>query len=423
MGNILKKLPKKPSQKPRKETAKKAWTFMVYMAGDNDLDSYGLTDVKEMKKVGSTGRVNIVVQFDRRSGHAAKRYYIRKGGKVDADVVQDLGATNTGDPKRLLDFIRWSVTDYPADRYALILWNHGRGWDDTDMFADKRYRDLPRAATGPIRHALFHPPMQRLMQEAAADPVARAILIDDNAKDFLDNLELKKLLGETRKLLGRNLDLLGMDACLMSMAEIGYQICGSVDFTVGSQETEPGEGWPYTEILRELTKNPEMKPRALSCLIVDRYLESYKGSGEAVTQSACDLAQAGPLADAVTGLAGALRTALSDPPTQQCILAARAKTQRYTIKHNIDLVDFCALLAKAAPGTPVAERCQEVIQVTQPGYVIAQGYEGDSMRNSHGAAIYFPTEEVSPLYAGLDFSKKTGWNGFLDAYLEAVKSR
>ena len=431
MGEVMTKPPKKAAKKPAskrpkkppQKTGKKAWTFMVYMAGDNNLDPEGVVDLKEMKKVGSTDRVNIIAQLDRAEGHQAKRYYIRKGGKVDADAVQSLGRTNMGDPKRLMDFIRWVVKAYPAERYALVLWNHGRGWDDTDMFADERHRALRRRASGPIRHALFHTPVRRMMAEARRDPRARAILIDDDAKDFLDNIEMKKLLADTRKLLKRKLDILGMDACLMSMAEVGYQVCESVDYTVGSQETEPGNGWPYTEILRDLTRDPGMTPRDLSCRIVERYLESYKGSGESVTQAACDLAKTPGLAQAMAGFVGALKTGLNDPATQARILAARMKTQSYTIKHNIDLIDFCALLAKAAPGTPVAQRCQDVIEAVRPHYVIAQGFDGPNVDNSNGAAIYFPTDMVSPLYAGLDFCKKTGWDGFLEAYLTAVRAR
>jgi hypothetical protein len=315
------------------------------------------------------------------------------------------------------------VKAYPAEHYALVLWNHGRGWDDTDMFAGERHRTLSGLPGGRVRQALFQTPARKLMAKAKRDPRARAILIDDDAKDFLDNIEMKKLLSQVKKLLKRKLDILGMDACLMSMAEVGCQVSESVDYTVGSQETEPGTGWPYTEILRDLTRKPDMTPREFSCLIVERYLESYKGSGESVTQAACDLARTPDLAQAMTGFVGALKTGLNDPAIQARILAARMKTQSYTIKHNIDLIDFCALLAKAAPGTPVARRCREVIESVRPHYVIAQGFDGPHVGNSNGAAIYFPTDTVSPLYAGLDFCKKTGWDGFLEAYLTAVSSR
>jgi hypothetical protein len=91
------------------------WTVMVYLAGDNNLDSAGVVDLKEMKKVGSTGEVAVVAQFDRIGNKGTtKRYFIRKGGTLDADAVADLGETNTGDPKVLRDFILWAARAYPA---------------------------------------------------------------------------------------------------------------------------------------------------------------------------------------------------------------------------------------------------------------------------------------------------------------------
>jgi len=400
---------------------KKPWTFMVYMAGDNNLDPDGVQDLKEMKKVGSTGKLNIIAQFDRASGHVAKRYFLRKGGKVAADAVASVGKVNTGDPKRLMDFVKWGVQNYPADHYVLVLWNHGQGWDDTDIYADERHRRLRRLASGRIRHAFFHTPVRRVLKSATRDPQARAILLDDDAKDFLDNQEMKKVLADTKKRLKRKLDVLGMDACLMSMAEVAYQIHESAAFTVGSEQTEPLEGWPYNTILAELAKNPAMAARDLSALIVDKYVASY--TSDSVTQSACDLSRADALATAVAGLATALQANLSDATTRQHILAARTQTQSYDVADNIDLVDFCSLLAPALPGTQIAQRCQDVVNAVQSGYVLAQRYKGSDLKNSHGVAIYFPTQAVSPLYAGLDFSKKTGWDSFLNAYLKAVRSR
>ena len=51
---------------------KKPWTILVYMAGDNSLDPEGVQDLKEMKRVGSTDKINIVAQFDRAAGHVAR---------------------------------------------------------------------------------------------------------------------------------------------------------------------------------------------------------------------------------------------------------------------------------------------------------------------------------------------------------------
>ena len=401
---------------------KKSWTVMVYMAGDNSLDPDGVKDLKEMKKVGSTDKLNIIAQFDRAAGHVARRYYLRKGGIVTGDAVESMGAVNTGDPKCLSDFIQWGVKSYPADHYLLVLWNHGQGWDDTDIYADERHRSLRRLASGPISHAFFRTPVRQTMEKARTNEAARAILLDDNAKDFLDNLEMKKVLSGASKLMKHKLDILGMDACLMSMAEVGYQVHGSTAYTVGSEETEPGEGWPYNTILGALAKNPEMTPREFSTLIVDKYLASYKEK-DGVTLSACDLSAAGSLAAAVASLAVALQACLSDSSKRQRILAVRNQVQSYYVPDNIDLADFCTLLAKADVGSAVATACQNVVKEVKSGYVIVQGYKGADMKNSNGVAIYFPLKSVSPLYAGLDFSKKTGWDKFLKAFLSAIRSR
>ena len=403
-------------------TAKKSWTIMVYMAGDNSLDPEGVIDLKEMKKVGSTDQLNVIAQFDRAAGHVARRYYLRKGGVVTGDAVASLGEVNTGDPKALTDFIQWGIKNYPAEHYLLVLWNHGQGWDDTDIYAGERSRSLRRLSSSRIRHAVFHTPVRRALENAANDQSSRAILLDDNAKDFLDNQEMKKVLADTAKLLGRKLDVFGMDACLMSMAEVGYQVKGSADFTVGSEQTEPGAGWPYQTILGALNKNPAMSPRDLSLLIVDKYLASYQ-TADGVTFSACDLAKADELASAVAGLAKVLKTSQKDAAARLCIQTARNQVQSYEVPDNIDLVDFCQLLNQSGAAPAIVAASQAVIKAATASYVMAQGYKGDELKNSHGVAIYFPLRAVSPLYGQLDFSKKTGWDGFLAAYLKSIRSR
>jgi len=410
--------------------AEKPWTFMVYMAGDNDLEADGVKDLQEMKKVGSTDKVNVIAQFDRATGHAAKRYCLRKGGKVDADAVPpDLGNVNTGDPARLFEFIAWSVKYFPAKRYALVLWNHGQGWDDTDIFADERYRFLRRYATRRIRHTMFKTSIPNALASINSEQMSRAILLDPNSKDFIDNIELKQVLVDTAKeVLHRKFDLLGMDACLMSMIEVGYQIRLAVNFTVGSEQTEPLAGWPYHLILAKLAQNPEMTPRDLSGVIVDQYLASYKDTDEQVTQSACDLSQAEALAAAIDSLAMALQGSLGNKATMTSIRDARDQAQSYDAADNIDLVDFCSLLAKYTDSSRITQNCQGVIQAVQ-SYVLKQGYKGNDLKNSHGVAIYFPIYAarppyVSPLYAkNLDFAQTFGWGEFLQAYNERIRSR
>mgnify|MGYP001567417954 FL=1 len=143
-------------------TAKKKWTIMTYMAGDNNLDVNGVIDLKEMKKTGSTPDVNVVVQFDRAGeGLQTKRYYLQKGTSLNTDAVQSIDETNTGSPDSLIDFINWGIINYPADHYLLILWNHGQGWDDTDIYAGERGVRERLTRPGRVRHAFFRTSVEK----------------------------------------------------------------------------------------------------------------------------------------------------------------------------------------------------------------------------------------------------------------------
>jgi hypothetical protein len=53
-------------------TPTKEWTFLVFLNGHNNLDSYGTLDLLEMEKVGSTDRVNVVVQWASASSESTK---------------------------------------------------------------------------------------------------------------------------------------------------------------------------------------------------------------------------------------------------------------------------------------------------------------------------------------------------------------
>ena len=127
----------------RAATARKKWTVMVWMAGDNNLEEFGDKDIAEMKRVGSNDDINVVVQLDAMRDDNTRRYFVREGGRPDEDVVEELGETNTGDPAVATDFFRWAIDRYPADRLLGVIWNHGAGIDDTDV-----YRAAARGAGG-----------------------------------------------------------------------------------------------------------------------------------------------------------------------------------------------------------------------------------------------------------------------------------
>src|SRR4030066_904040 len=113
---------------------------MLYQdADDQILEQDIFVDLNEAERVGSTDRVSIVAQLDRYQGAyqgdgdwtSARRYLVTQDdnlNQINSQMVDDLGEVNMADGGSLVDFVTWAMQDYPADRYVLLLSDHGMGW-------------------------------------------------------------------------------------------------------------------------------------------------------------------------------------------------------------------------------------------------------------------------------------------------------
>jgi len=399
------------------------WTFMVYMAGDNNLDGAALRDIAEMARAGSTKDVNILVQLDRIEDNLTRRFRITQGGGFKKDCIESFGDTNTGDPKILYDFVKWAADNYPADRYALILWNHGSGWweDAKGRAAGPDHDSAPSARlTGPadpsaaqeVRRKRYRPLFRHSPPQEH-----RSICYDDTSGgDALDNRELRVVLAGICALLGRKIDLLGMDACLMNMVEVAYQLRESVNVIVGSEIEEPFDGWPYAEILTRLTARPRQDAAALARWIVKSYLLSYKGKDETVTQSALDVSRIGEMTAKVDALSASLLAALDTD--SKLIEAAWRRSPRFYDDNYIDLACFAKSLRKKADAELQA-KVVDLIAALKPGKgrtILSQGKIGREVRGICGLSIYFPSDSINTAYRNLDFSGDCKWLAFLERY-------
>ena len=410
------------------------WIVMVYLAGDNNLESFGERDLLEMKTVGSTPAVQIVAQLDRMSDGVTRRYALTHGGALAGDLVAELPETNTGDPAALLDFVCWALDTYPAEHSALVLWNHGSGWKDDDIYAlgaeiglaeDEMPRSLVRGVNRrPLSRSLFRSSVERALSYPA--PV-RAILFDDTSKDFLDNQELKPVLDRiVARRGGQKLDLLGFDACLMNMIEVAAQVQHACDFMVGSQEVEPGDGWSYGALLASLTAAPDAPPVVLARTIVDTYIAEHAAGAEefAVTQSALSLEQIPGLVKAVDGLANQLMARLAGPGfAGRVLLPVLREVQKFRDEQYVDLRHFCLLLALRATDDTLRFTAEGIAARLDPaveGSPVRAAYSaGSDVASAYGVSIYLPVlGVVSPAYAQLEFARACSWGSFLHAFME-----
>ena len=93
-----------------------AWTILIYMDGDNDLESYVMHDLNELEASMLTPDVRVLVLADRAEGYVtedgdwttARRYEIVPDADLDvvaSPVIEDLGEVDMADPQTLGDFI------------------------------------------------------------------------------------------------------------------------------------------------------------------------------------------------------------------------------------------------------------------------------------------------------------------------------
>jgi hypothetical protein len=444
------------------------WTVMVYFAADNELESAAFANLEMMKKVGSIhGKLNLLAQLDTRSSSQTFRYRLRdETTRLEEDVIPPvLPEINTGDPAELTAFIKWGRDNYPAERYLLVLWGHGNGWQQLIE---------PNRAAGLTTNAVIKPekpqsghtlgvnfqgkmrayPCSEAAQKQASDTlclrgthlladgvttnllaeVEDAGLLGDhnpqtlarNSKDVLKLEELKKALANA----GGTIDILGMDACLMGFAEVGYAVRDSVKYLVASEDTVARDSWPYDRILRHLQTNSKMSPEELSTWIVRDYLRFYQEQGRDATLATCNLKNWGGLQEALRGLTETLCAALDDPKRRDEVRAqvvlARAYTQSFFVPNYVDLYDFCHRLSLLTTEDDIREACAAVQMALDPGdasqttpaaqpaqqksagLVHTYGFTGFRVRNARGVSVYFPLVAPAENYGEVLFGQEKG---------------
>lgn len=336
------------------------WTVMVYLDGDNNLTSASTIDLEEMEAVGSTENVTFIVQHDTQGG-TTKRYKVEKGSLT---LLADLGELDMSAGSTLRDFVVASARSYPADHYALIVWDHGQGW-----------------------------------KSASADTITKSIFNDvdnGNRSSYLSNYYVAAALAEAESSAGIKLDIFGVDACEMAVLEAAYEFRNVAHIFVASQELVSSYGWNYTDLFSRLVKDPGMTPKEFSTAMVSSFKKFYEAAGykdQAITALALSslyssdgTSTIGSVAVAVDDLAQRLLALMASPSTRTATLAkltsARAQVQEldYTAlpATYVDLVDLSRIL----------DGSNSAIESAVTKLILAE-YHGSERPNAHGLSIVF----------------------------------
>lgn len=376
------------------DPSQQKWLVMIYADADDDvLENDIYFDLNEAEAAGSTDRVQIVAQIDRyKEGFTgdgdwtgARRYFIQQDDDLNAinsDLLMDLGEVDMGADETLVDFVTWAIQTYPADRYALILSDHGSGW------IGGWYDDDPINPDG----------------------------------NFISLNQMDIALGMITEQTGiEKFDLIGMDACLMGMLEVYSSLEPHARYAVASEEVEPSMGWAYSYFLAELKKHPEIKGADLARAIVDGYIQqdlrirdelAYKELladyelpdtidrelisekfAERVTLSAVDLSVMAEFNQVFNEL-----LLLFKDMDQSKLAEARSYAQAYLNIFDdgfpspyIDLHNFLTILSEYDVASEVSAQITDV-QAKLNKLIISEVH-GSDIPGSYGISIYFPISQ------------------------------
>jgi len=242
----------------------KPYTIMIYMNGSDLESDFGAAtaDLVEMLDSGLDARnANVVILTG--GTNRWQNAVIPAGECIIWEIadgwlyeITSLGKVNMGNPATLWDFIQYGLKNYPADKYGLIMWDHGGG-SIAGFGHDEKF---------------------------------------DDASLSLHDMELAF---EEAGLRENKLEFLGFDACLMATIEMAIIAADYAHVLIASEDLEPGDGWDYV-FLSALNKDPRMDGFALGKVIVDTFMDFYgPDSDELLSLSVTDLARVQPVMTAM----------------------------------------------------------------------------------------------------------------------------
>ena len=280
--------------------AHRKWTILFYFDADAFMtEADTINSFLDLAMLPATTNINYVCQVDRSPKYATsygnwydtKRFVIQPGlTPTPENAVQDLGELNMSAPGNLTDFINWSADNYPADKYFLVLSDHGKGWHD-------------------------------------------GLLLDEsNGGHDMSTRQLQQALdaADTR------MTILGLDMCVEAEIEIAYQIRNTGPQILIASQYQESRYWPYRSVFQQLeSKLDSMTLEGLAALFCESFVALHSNPLDTGTLGAIRLTNVNALTVALTGFADTLVTNYTDQP------AVRQKAEAVAAAFN-DAVFYCA---------------------------------------------------------------------------------
>jgi hypothetical protein len=391
-------VPSAPTQAaPSRGAGEAAWTIMVYLDADNNLEATGLIDLQEMAEAAGPG-VNFLVLIDRNQkdygspevpdgdifglGAFTDAKLLKLNGGNDVEVLQELGEMDLMDPQNLAWFVWYGLTEYPAEHNGLVFWDHGG------------------AALIPFG------------QDEDNDPA-----------EFYSVPELQTALGSALNQAGSDrLDLIGFDTCLDAAVELTSALAPYAETFISSEEVVAGHGWDYTS-LAVARGGADVSGRDVANAVIGSYqahaAEPLLGGEPDYTMSVVDLDAMGQVDAALAGFVDAVA---ADPASGIALLQARQQAIEFGVVgadpasnfHQVDLGDLLARLPAGLPDSVMVARNALYAAIDR---AVLDNLNGPAHEGAQGLSIYLPSSGAyyDSLYE--DHPDPAGWRDLIKSIL------
>ncbi len=353
-----------------------AWTFALFVNGDNDLAyTWPRFTLPALKALPASDDVNVVAMVDRPG--AGGTWLVQVSGGTRR-VVAKWGERSFGSGETLEWFLKQVRLRYPAEHYAVGLWDHGYGWRyiSRDFNADDARITMPA--------------LRRALRRAGAP-----------------------------------IDVLFLEACNMADVEVVYELglTGLVKYVVASEETVDQDGIPYDGALAPLIADPRRPPGDVAADAVDawqRYYEPLRCFNW-TSLSAIDVDRLSRAEGDLRAWVGRLRADL--PLFKPRYAAALRKSIYVWDTWHVDLAQVAAHLAADPAITDATLRSLSAAVADHAAAATMALWSGSYARDFRGMSIWWGTGPEWREYRGayerqVAFGKRIGWHAFLEAYNE-----
>ena len=351
------------------------YTIMVYLNG-SDLESecgMATDDVIEIVSADfPRERINVVIQTGGTEqwqneyfpAESLARYLVIDD---DLELLEEVPAESMGESETLSEFINYCMENFPAEKFGLIMWDHGGG-----------------AVSGFGVDELFE-------------------------YDVLTLAEMNEAFENTH-LSGYPLEFLGFDACLMATVETAYMAKDYARYLVASEELEPGYGWDYETWLSNLGQNPRMTGAEVGQVIADSFVEFYINNDmedEPTTLSVIDLTEVEAVVKALEGL---IEVADISSVNYQAIAKSRSRTREFGMPSeyggSTDMVDIVHLAEQFMDICPD----EAAALIAAINNAVVHNALGKFVDNASGLSLYFPYSAKEEVDERIDVYRSCGFS-------------